>query len=189
MPIDLQYFFEQITQREELEAELGSITVDEPPTLNKSMVEQRIRDKEHAQHVLELERKRLNEENERMMIAMDREQKRSMTVKTTHFLHNLNLTRFSVIQVHEDEIPTKPKQPMIDRSVKPVLPPVIPPVIPSAVTQRNFAPEYGAVMPGLTGLKNLGNTCYMNSIIQCLSNVVELCKYFRSGHFKSHLNR
>lgn len=80
VPIDLQYYFDQITQRAELEAELGSITVDETPTLNKSMVEQRIRDKEHEQHVLELERKRLNEENERMMIAMDREQKRSMKV-------------------------------------------------------------------------------------------------------------
>lgn len=139
--------------------------------------------------MLELERKRLNEENERMMIKMDREQKRSMKVKMTLFVHkryrNQNSTRFLVIQMHVDEVPTKAKQPMIDRSVKPVLPPVIP----SVMMQRNFAPEYGAVMPGLTGLKNLGNTCYMNSIIQCLSNVVELCKYFRSGHYKSHLNR
>ena len=31
---------------------------------------------------------------------------------------------------------------------------------------------------GLTGIKNLGNTCYMNSAIHCLSHTPELTKYF-----------
>ena len=31
---------------------------------------------------------------------------------------------------------------------------------------------------GLTGLKNLGNTCYINTIIQCLSHSLELTYYF-----------
>ncbi|KAI5746917.1 hypothetical protein M8J77_009021 [Diaphorina citri] len=34
------------------------------------------------------------------------------------------------------------------------------------------------VGPGLTGLKNLGNTCYINSILQCLSNTSPLREYF-----------
>ncbi|KAK6507976.1 ubiquitin-specific protease doa4 [Arthrobotrys musiformis] len=42
---------------------------------------------------------------------------------------------------------------------------------------------------GTTGLKNLGNTCYMNSIIQCMSGTVPLARYFLSGFYKSHLNR
>ena len=42
---------------------------------------------------------------------------------------------------------------------------------------------------GTTGLKNLGNTCYMNSIIQCLSGTIPLARYFISGVFKQHLNR
>lgn len=31
---------------------------------------------------------------------------------------------------------------------------------------------------GKTGLRNLGNTCYMNSVIQCLSNTLNLRQYF-----------
>lgn len=41
---------------------------------------------------------------------------------------------------------------------------------------------------GLTGLKNLGNTCYMNSILQCLSNTSPLVEYFVTDMYRKHIN-
>lgn len=40
---------------------------------------------------------------------------------------------------------------------------------------------------GLSGIVNYGNTCYMNSAVQCLSNVLELTHYFRSKKFVGDL--
>lgn len=41
----------------------------------------------------------------------------------------------------------------------------------------------------MTGLKNLGNTCYMNSILQCLSNTVQLTEYCISDKYKEYISR
>jgi len=58
------------------------------------------------------------------------------------------------------------------------------------VTFKEFNLEekaYGG-RKGVVGLKNLGNTCYMNSGLQCLSNTKELTDYFMRDEFKSHIN-
>ncbi|XP_031784863.1 ubiquitin carboxyl-terminal hydrolase 8 isoform X2 [Nasonia vitripennis] len=87
--------------------------------------------------------------------------------------------------------------PAVNRSLKPNLVPknVSRTRIPSAISSKGrelrLEPIFSSIKlhPGITGLKNLGNSCYMNSIIQCLSNTVYLAKYFNDNKYTDHLNR
>jgi ubiquitin C-terminal hydrolase len=43
------------------------------------------------------------------------------------------------------------------------------------------------ISKGLTGLVNTGNKCYINSILQCLSNTLSLTDFFLSGNYNDDL--
>ena len=65
----------------------------------------------------------------------------------------------------------------------------VPVMIPSEMETSNPAYRNKQLsQPSTTGLLNLGNSCFMNSVLQCLSNTPELRDYFVSGRYLANIN-
>uniref|UniRef100_A0A5F9C2T2 Ubiquitin carboxyl-terminal hydrolase 8 n=1 Tax=Oryctolagus cuniculus TaxID=9986 RepID=A0A5F9C2T2_RABIT len=95
-----------------------------------------------------------------------------------------------ITQVIQEEERRKPTvTPTVNRENKPISYPKAEISRLSASQIRNLNPVFGGSGPALTGLRNLGNTCYMNSILQCLCNAPHLADYFNRNCYQDDINR
>ncbi|XP_010143286.1 PREDICTED: ubiquitin carboxyl-terminal hydrolase 8 isoform X2 [Buceros rhinoceros silvestris] len=91
--------------------------------------------------------------------------------------------------IQEEEKKRIPLTPAVNRDNKPVCYTKAEISRLSASQIRNLNPVFGGSGPALTGLRNLGNTCYMNSILQCLCNAPHLADYFNRNLYQDDINR
>lgn len=77
----------------------------------------------------------------------------------------------------------RPPPPVARQDQRP-LPPPKPPLIQSDYPVMSWSEMQVAT----SGLKNLGNTCYMNATIQCLSATVPFARFFTDGRWKTAVN-
>ncbi|XP_023607431.1 ubiquitin carboxyl-terminal hydrolase 8 isoform X6 [Myotis lucifugus] len=95
-----------------------------------------------------------------------------------------------ITQAIQEEEKRKPTvTPTVNRENKPACYPKAEITRLSASQIRNLNPVFGGSGPALTGLRNLGNTCYMNSILQCLCNATHLADYFNRNCYQDDINR
>lgn len=85
-------------------------------------------------------------------------------------------------------VPTAPSlavKPRFDRTLKPA---INSEAINLIRAQINFGRSPESSGKSITGLQNLGNTCFMNSVIQCLAYAPELIAYFCSSAYYNHID-
>lgn len=120
------------------------------------------------------------------------------------------LRRFPDVEGGQSMVQAAPRPPPIPQYVQPAIPtapsrpaPSVPRVSYSGVHERQVAPQSRSSQPPVyisqphftnvrmhkTGLINFGVTCYMNSVVQCLSGHLALSDLYLTGRYNRDLQR
>lgn len=94
-----------------------------------------------------------------------------------------SLSSPNLAKIADEEIkanaPNTASRPSVNRRTKPL----------TESQLANLSPSHGGQGKALTGLRNLGNSCYMNSVLQCLLATAPLAKYIVNSFYLDDINK
>ncbi|XP_044765641.1 ubiquitin carboxyl-terminal hydrolase 8-like [Coccinella septempunctata] len=130
---------------------------------------------------------------------IDKSENRKILIRQTIAQQRLDvLAKARALKPKAAGDPTMGMSPSLDsgtgsKEVKPVKPVINRATKPTSLIQRShlfdgpltFNPDGG----GLIGLRNIRNTCYMNTVVQCMKSVPQLAALFCTGSYSVHVRR
>ncbi|XP_016941445.4 ubiquitin carboxyl-terminal hydrolase 8 isoform X1 [Drosophila suzukii] len=178
----------RIQEQQKVTQQLSQKDVEATRNIESKIRERQRLDEQHEQERQERERLLAIARETKKHYKSPRDESPPSPGRNLEDVQDLSDSLESLLQLNEDPqlAPNKVERPTFDRAMKPQ---------PRSVERRSqrvrdFSPVMGQnVGRGLTGLKNLGNTCYMNSILQCLSNTPQLTEYCISDKYKNNISR